>query len=293
MPKLLTRRKEKWASHYKPDYLRGTVLSPSIGIADRYYSSLASLVHQMTEHTNKQIARLFNSDIADDFFDAEDADIGTFAQDKSLTVVARILTNALLRKFEKIFATSSYRIASSFANQSDKSSSTALHSSLQKLSGGLSLPTTSLKGPLTDILNASIEENVSLIKSIPQKYLFGVQQAVMRSITTGNGMQTLVPYLQKHKGITLGRARMIARDQTAKAFNTLNKARMQSIGLEEYKWLHIPSNHPRKLHEQMSGNVYRFDDPPVIDRDTGERGIPGQLINCHCKMQPIIRFKGE
>ena len=47
-------------------------------------------------------------------------------------------------------------------------------------------------------------ENVGLIKSIPAQYLNGVQGAVMRSITTGNGMQDLVPYLQKHKGITLG-----------------------------------------------------------------------------------------
>jgi hypothetical protein len=34
-----------------------------------------------------------------------------------------------------------------------------------------------------------VTENVGLIKSIPTQYLGGVQGAVMRSITTGNGMQ--------------------------------------------------------------------------------------------------------
>ena len=46
-------------------------------------------------------------------------------------------------------------------------------------------------------------QNVSLIKSIPQQYLAGVQQAVMRSIVGGQGEPDLVKYLQKHKDIKL------------------------------------------------------------------------------------------
>jgi uncharacterized protein with gpF-like domain len=32
---------------------------------------------------------------------------------------------------------------------------------------------------------------------------------------------------------------------------------------------------------------------PVIDPRTGERGIPGQAINCRCVMRPLVEFKGE
>jgi SPP1 gp7 family putative phage head morphogenesis protein len=118
-----------------------------------------------------------------------------------------------------------------------------------------------------------------------------VQGAVMRSITTGNGMQDLVPYLQKHKGITLRRARMIAQDQTKKSFSYLSKARMEASGVLQYEWLHTSgSRHPRKLHIAMNGHIYRYDDPPVIDEKTGERGIPGQAINCACRMRPILNF---
>jgi uncharacterized protein with gpF-like domain len=43
----------------------------------------------------------------------------------------------------------------------------------------------------------------------------------------------------------------------------------------------------------MDGNVYSFDDPPIIDKNTGERGIPGQAINCRCFMVPVIEFEDE
>ena len=37
----------------------------------------------------------------------------------------------------------------------------------------------------------------------------------------------------------------------------------------------------------MNGYVFPIDFPPIIDRKTGERGYPGQLINCKCHMEPV------
>lgn len=281
MAQILTVRKQKWANKFKPDVLRGTPLNPNAAVEARYYENLSGMIERMTDDTERALKRMFAGEAATEFF----------AEDKSIASQARVLTNALKAKYDRLFGTSAQRISEAMANQSDKASSAALHSSIQKLSGGLSLNTTSLKGPLTDILKATIAENVSLIKSIPQKYLSGVQGAVMRSITTGNGLQDLVPYLANNKGITQRRARMIAHDQTRKAFNNLNKGRMINVGIKDYEWLHTGgSNHPRKEHIAMSGNIYSFDDPPIIDTKTGERGIPGQLPNCKCRMVPVIDF---
>lgn len=281
MPKLLTKRKQAWANKFKPDILRGEPLDYNVSTAERYYQQIAALVEQMTKDTEKRLKDMFSEEHVEAFF----------AQDKSTTVQAKLLTNALTKKFDELFATRAQPIAQQMASQSDKNSSGALHSSIQKLSGGLSLSTSTLKGKLTEVLSATVAENVSLIKSIASKYLEGVQAAVLRSITTGNGLHDLVPYLADQKGITLRRARMIAHDQTRKAYNNLNKGRMQEIGIQEFEWLHTGgSNHPRKDHIAMSGNVYRFDNLPVIDQKTGERGIPGQAINCRCRMRPVINF---
>lgn len=271
MTKLLTKRKAKWVGTFKPEILRGSPINPNIADAQDYQKRLDRLILQMTSETERRIRSLFRTEPMREYF----------AEDKSPAEQAKILTDALKKKFNALFADRAEPIAESVANNADKASSAQLHSSIQKLSGGLSLSTTYLAGKLTDVLNATVAENVSLIKSISSKYLDGVQASVMRSITTGNGMQDLVPYLANQKGITLRRARMIAHDQTRKAMNNLSKGRMQNIGVQEFEWLHTGgSNEPRKDHIAMSGNIYRFDDLPVIDKKTGEKGIPGQAINC-------------
>jgi SPP1 gp7 family putative phage head morphogenesis protein len=279
---MLRVRKEPWSNNAQKGIVKGKPLNPSAAIEQRYYTALHVLIGRMTAETELELKNLFKSEHAEEYF----------AQDAGISSQARILTNALIKKYTDLFASLAKPMAERFADESDKSSDVAVKSSIRHLSDELTLSTKTItSGPLSDILAATVTENVGLIKSIPAEYLGGVQGAVMRSITTGNGMQDLVPYLQKHKGVTHRRARMIAQDQTKKAFANLSKARMQKIGVEEYIWRHTAgSRHPRKLHEELDGRICRYDDPPVIQKNPEVRGHPGQLINCACRMQPILNF---
>lgn len=284
MVQLLTKRKEKWANTFKPDILRGPVLNHNVANEMRYYRRLAALIEKMTAHTKKQLIALFNEDHAEEYF----------AMDASIASQARILTNALTSKFDDLFASLAKPMAEDMIDDVNKSSKQSLTQSLKELSGGLTIPVASINNEMKEILSATITENVGLITNIPAKYMTNIQGAVMRSITSGNGLKDLVPAINKQKGITLRRARLIAADQTSKAYSNLNAGRMQNVGIEEYEWRHTPgSRYPRHEHEEMNGNIYSFKKPPVIDSKTGERGIPGQLIHCNCRMMPVIRFKGE
>ncbi|OWK39539.1 phage minor head protein [Fimbriiglobus ruber] len=280
---MLSVRKQPWSNRSQKGIIKGKPLNPSAAIEQRYYNALHVLIARMLAETELELRKLFKTEHAEEFF----------AQDASISSQARILTNALIKKYTDLFASLSRPMAEEFARESNKSSDIAVKSSIRHLSDELALSTKTItSGPLNDILTATVAENVGLIKSIPAQYLGGVQGAVMRSITTGNGMQDLVPYLQKHKGITLRRARMISQDQVKKSFSALSKARMEKVGVTSYIWRHTAgSRHPRKLHIGMSGSIFRYDDPPVIDEKTGERGIPGQAINCACRMQPVLNFE--
>jgi SPP1 gp7 family putative phage head morphogenesis protein len=199
-----------------------------------------------------------------------------------------------MKKFNSIFAEFAQRAAETQMNSVDKASSNAVYESLKELSGGLSLPTSAFNSEMKQILKASTIETVSLIKSISAEYLSGVQQAVVRSIASGRGLADLVPFLEKKKSITVRRARMIAHDQTRKAYNNLNRARMEKVGLKKFRWLHTGgSAHPRQLHIDYNGKIFSFDNPPIIVKETGERGFPGQAINCRCRMQAVIDFSDE
>jgi uncharacterized protein with gpF-like domain len=278
-------RKQPWSNTSKRGIIKGKPLTPSAAIEQRYYTSLHVLVARMTVETELELKRLFKTEHAEEYF----------AQDASISSQARILTNALMKKYTDLFASLAKPMAERFAEESDKSSDIAVKSSIRQLSDKLTLSTKTItSGPLNDILNATVTENVGLIKSIPAEYLGGVQGAVMRSITTGNGMQDLVPYLQKHKGITLRRARMIAQDQTKKSFSSLSKARMQKLGQDRYIWRHTAgSRHPRQLHIELDGQECSYSDPPIIQKDPEIRGYPGMLINCACRAQPILKFNEE
>jgi len=175
--------------------------------------------------------------------------------------------------------------------RSEKASASSLTSSLNKFSDDINLRTKTKSVDLHEIIKASVSENVDLIKSIKSYYLFSVKKQVFRSITTGNGLQDLVPALQNFKGITLRKAKNMALDQTRKVYNNVNAERMKRSGIEEFIWVHSGSSQsPRKDHIEMDGNKYSFDNLPIIVEKTGERGIPGQAINCRCTMKPVYDF---
>lgn len=280
MPRLLTVRKEKWRNTFKPDLLRGTSLAPNAAVGARYQAALEHMIEQMTNEMYVQIVQLFETDHAEKYF----------ATDASISSQARIVTNMLNDKFTKLFAGNSKQIADYFAGQSDRASSKAVHLSVKKLSGGLSLPTVALSGDLTEIFKATVAENVSLIKSIPQKYLGQVEQLVFRSITTGNGLKDLAPGLQKYKDITYARAKMIAHDQTRKAFQGMAAERVKRLGIKKAEWIHVPSNHPRKTHIAMNGKIYNIEEG-LYDSQEKRKIMPAELVNCRCMMRPIITFE--
>ena len=285
MTKLLTVRKQSWVAQAKPKIITGGVLAPNMAVSARYEARLYKLINRMISETEREVHKLFTSPHAEEYF----------AMDDTISPQARILMNGLIAKFDKIFSFNSKPIAEAFMDESDDAAAASLRLSLKQLSGGLELNTDILTGELKDVIAASIAENVGLIKSIPEQYLGGVQGAVYRSITTGNGLADLVPFLQKHKNITLKRARLISNDQTRKVYSNINRVRMEKLGIKKFKWRHSGGGaHPRPLHKNvLDGNIYSFDDPPVIDEKTGQKGFPGQLINCRCQMISIMDFSQE
>lgn len=282
---LLTKKRTKWAeARSTPQVFKGTRLNYNASTSDKYVQALASLVKQMTAQTIREVRKLYESQALDGA-----------AMDANVASQARILTNKLTAKFDSLFGRKAKLLAERMVNATDKNSKANLHVSLKTLSGGLSLKTDVLNQPLKTVITASVAENVSLIKSIPAQFMKDVTGAVLRSISTGQGLSEVIPALEKYEGVTLRRARNIALDQTRKAYNTINKERMQAVGVKRFEWVHSGGGQkPRELHIQMSGNIYSFDDLPVIDENTGERGIPGQAVNCRCTMVPVVEFgEGE
>jgi uncharacterized protein with gpF-like domain len=170
-------------------------------------------------------------------------------------------------------------------------STAQLNLGLKDLAERMAIQSTLQTPRMRAIVEAASLSSTSLITRIPQKYLGEVQVAVMSAITTGSGLSELVPYLtKKYKG-DARHAHLTALDQIRKVSETVNAERLQSLGVEEYVWIHTGGErYPRKLHMKYSGRTFRYDDPPIIDERTGVKGKPGDAIGCRCRQRAVLNF---
>lgn len=276
---LLTRAKAARVRSRKPQVVRGQPLNPPLSLAAKYRARLEKLVDDMAGIARAELAA----------WTASEAAIKHFATDESVGHSAQRLAKRLEQRFDQLLGNKPTDLADWLTHRVDKASSSSLHASLKDLSGGLSLPTTIMTGAMRDSMTTAIATNVDLIKSLSSDFLSDLKGAVYRSVTTGNGLADLQPLLESRAEISKRRAKMIAEDQTRKVYGRLNDARMKSLGLRQFEWVHSGGGkHPRKLHQSYDGRVFDLDNPPVIDERSGERGIPGQAVNCRCKMVPVL-----
>lgn len=133
---------------------------------------------------------------------------------------------------------------------------------------------------MKDIVTATIQQNVALIKSIPQKYLSDVEGEVMRSIAAGRDLGTLAKSLQKHYGVTRKRAAFISRSQNNLASASMGRARQLEIGVTKATWRHSAAGKvPRKTHVANNGKTYDVA-KGWFDPHEKKWIQPGELPNC-------------
>ena len=197
-----------------------------------------------------------------------------------------IMFGGLEDKWGKFFGKLSRNLAGSVVNRINQTSKRSLDASLKSLSGGLTIKTPKMPADMLSELQAATRVNVGLIKSIQSQYHEKVFQAVMNNVGDAESIKGTAEKLVSKTyfiGETVSeRAAFIARDQTAKLTTATNASRMKSAGVTRFRWRHSGGSHdPRKLHLSYDGQEFDLDNPPIIDERTGERGLPGQAINCH------------
>ena len=141
---------------------------------------------------------------------------------------------------------------------------------------------------MNDALQATIAEQVGLIRSIGQQHLGQVQALVMRSVSQGRDIKWLTDQLKERYGITARRAALIARDQNNKATATFNRVRQIDLMGEnaEAVWMHSTAGkHPRPDHVAADGKRYKVSKGMFLE---GKWVWPGSEINCRCTSRLVI-----
>lgn len=209
------------------------------------------------------------------------------AEDASPARSLSLTVRALRRRWERNFDRLARDLARYFARTVASRTDLALKSALKR--GGFTVEF-KMTSAMNDVVQATVAENVSLIKSIPQQYFTQIEGAVMRSVQAGRDLHSLSEALQHQHGVTKRRAALISRDQNNKATASLTRVRYQELGIERARWLHSAGGkEPRPSHVKASQERIIFDvREGWFDPHVKQFILPGQLVNCRCTMVPVL-----
>lgn len=140
-------------------------------------------------------------------------------------------------------------------------------------------------GDIAEAVALRAAQNAALIRSLGADVVKRVETATLQAITEGSTAKQLEAKFRDELGITSRRAKLIARDQTAKLTSDLNRIRQEQAGVTTYQYSTSKDERVRTLHRQHDGKIFRWKgDPQPSD------GPPGTAINCRCVAIAIIEI---
>jgi uncharacterized protein with gpF-like domain len=139
---------------------------------------------------------------------------------------------------------------------------------------------------IANVVQSSLAENVSLIKTIPQEYHNKVLLSVTNTTGVGGNAKQLFDDIMEIGQSTTKRAKFIASDQTMKATTAINRQQSIETGLTKAVWnKSIAGKTHRKSHANADGKIFDIADGCLID---GEYILPRYKINCKCSYSLIL-----
>ncbi len=213
-----------------------------------------------------------------------------FVYDSGFARTLADVLRSLKYNWKNEFSHLSDHVAREYARRADAGTTGHLKTLLKEVGFGVKFKQTQ---EIVNILQATIAENVSLIKSIQAYYFTQVETIIMQGIKNGRDLGYISNELQDRFGITERRAVIIARDQTNKATGALSRARTLETGLTQATWVHIGGKKTdRSTHEAMDGKEFDLREG-LYDPAVKRKIMPGELINCNCSYDILIPDTGQ
>jgi uncharacterized protein with gpF-like domain len=249
---------------------------PNSGLEAAYRRKLDGLIKEMSDSAEYWLTASYRANPPELAADGTPAD------------ALRRSIKGLAARWFKRFDAAAPKLAAWFAQATEKRSSSALKKILKD--GGFTVEF-QMTPAMRDVLDATVNANVAMIKSIPAQYLTEVETMVMRSVQTGRDLGSLTKELEARFSVTRRRAALIAKTQNNMATASMTRARNLEIGLTEAIWVHSHGGRePRPSHVKAGAEKVRYDiakgwyDPAI-----GEFIQPGALIGCRCVGRPVVK----
>lgn len=243
---------------------------PNAGYEARYRKDLTRLIDQLNKETKREIASLYDFEITKDAFPS----------------LAKLM-KWLRKKWYKAFEERAKEMARWLVERVGKRTKDEITNQLKKI--GFIIPTPEYTKEEQKDISKMIEDNVKLIKSIPQRYLRQVQRVVKEAWLRGGDLEHIKKNIEKKidKSVKNAerRAYLIAKDQMNKITQQWAIAEAKRYGAKAGGWIHVPGEFSsRETHIHMNGQ--RFDlETGLYDEAVKKCVFPAELPYCACQCE--------
>jgi SPP1 gp7 family putative phage head morphogenesis protein len=208
---------------------------------------------------------------------------GAMALDASPAMEMRAAMGRMASRWQKNFDKGADRLAVWFAQKNKNYADAALKGILKEAGFSVSF---SMTPRMTNMMDATVAGNVSLIKSIASQHLARVETLVMDSVQSGRDLGALAKSLEQQFGVTKRRAAFIAKQENNKATMAISRTRQADLGITKGIWRHSAAGRePRKSHVSANGKLFDLNKGLYLD---GAWTMPMELFHCRCTWSPVI-----
>lgn len=191
-------------------------------------------------------------------------------------------------------------MARGFLSRLDRNNENSLKSNLRN-TVGIDLQGQIRAEGLDQALNIKIAENVALIKSVKDEYKENIGKLLRENVMNGERPSNIVTQIKDIGNVTKSRAKLIARDQTAKANADITQLRSEALGAKTYVWSSSMDERSRPDHDVLDRKLCDFSNPTIYSDDNGKTwkqrsaigGVeehPGKPIQCRCVALPVVTW---
>lgn len=132
-------------------------------------------------------------------------------------------------------------------------------------------------------------QNLNLyIQKWIEEDILELRQKVQQNVFAGRRAKSLVKGIQQNYGVSKRKAEFLARQETSLLLSKFREQRFKSVGSTRYRWRGTMDGKERHDHKELEGQIFFWDNPPIVDKKTGRRANPGEDFNCRCVAEAII-----
>lgn len=120
------------------------------------------------------------------------------------------------------------------------------------------------------------------IKDWAEEEILKLRGLIEQNVIEGYRSTNLIEKIKYRFDVSTNKAKSLARQETSLLKTEFRKERFTQAGVTSFEWSSSKDVRVRPYHRFLDGKIFSYSNPPIINPETGQKGLPGQDFGCRC-----------